>query len=106
MRTLTRVLVGLAAFFAATSVALASPDAIVSLPDSYKATEQALVAGCGQDRARAIANLSWDVEIHQDWLAVVTSDPSRAKTVGDANWHRYWIKAYQQTITLLLADCK
>ena len=100
-----RVALTLATFFAASSVALAAPGSVTTLPDQYVQVQKQLTATCGAERASVMANLAWDADIHKQWADVVKADPSQAKYVGDVAWHKHWVKIYQQAIALLSSDC-
>lgn len=77
----------------------------VSAPAEIASIEQSLTAACSEPLAVSIANLEWDSEIHQSWLAEVTAKPSLARIAGNAAWQRYWISIFTQAQTLLTADC-
>lgn len=101
-----RLLATVAVFGAVSGTALAAAPATVSLPDNFQQLEQQLEPGCGQDRAKVIAQLTWDIDIHRQWAALVEAHGADPKTVGTPTWHRYWVSVYQRAIGMLAADCR
>ena len=101
-----QLLVAVAVFFAASTVAMGKPQQATRLPETYVQLRQQLAASCGDARAAAIANLVWDTDIHKTYAGAVKNNPDEAKRVGDADWHNYWISVYQHTIALLTKDCR
>jgi hypothetical protein len=60
---------------------------------------------CGGLRAELIARMDYARSIHAWYIGAVARDPKLAAEAGDANWHRYWVDTYRQTIVLLRAGC-
>lgn len=88
-----------------TTLAVSVPATASILPPQYQATQQQLTTSCGADRAQVMAALSYDADIHKQWLDDIKDNPKDAAKAGDVHWHRYWISVYQRAITLLAKDC-
>lgn len=47
---------------------------------------------------QVIAELEYDILIHESWAGYVTEYPSYAETMGDYSWHLRWIDVYKAAI--------
>ena len=48
-----------------------------------------------------IAELEYDILIHENWAVYVVQYPSYAASMGDYDWHMRWIAVYEAAIYYL-----
>jgi len=47
---------------------------------------------------QVLAELEYDILIHEYWACRVTEEPAWAPTMGDYEWHMRWIEVYKAAI--------